>query len=63
MKTQLFDVIEDPGQLSDQANEHIEVVERLRRRAVQFLQSMKAPPEQLERLGLASFREVGRSQA
>ncbi len=63
MKTQLFDVTEDPGQLSDQANERTEVVERLRRRAVQFLQSMKAPPEQLERLGLASFREAGRSQA
>ncbi len=63
MKTQLFDVTEDPGQLSDQANERTEVVERLRRRAVQFLQSIKAPPEQLERLELASFREAGKSQA
>jgi hypothetical protein len=55
MPTQLFNVKHDPRQLDDQAIKHPELVEHLKRCAVQFLQSIEAPSEQLERLGLANL--------
>jgi arylsulfatase A-like enzyme len=55
MQTQLFNVKRDPRQLDDQTIKHPEIVEHLKRCAVRFLQSIEAPPEQLERLGLANL--------
>jgi hypothetical protein len=53
MQTQLFNVEKDRRQSIDRATDYPEVVERLKLRAVQFLESIEAPPEQLGRLGLA----------
>lgn len=56
MPTQLFNISKDPQQQHDQCHEHPEVVDRLERRAVEFLQFVGAPPEQFERLGLARLQ-------
>jgi arylsulfatase A-like enzyme len=55
MQTQLFNIKHDPWQLDDQTIKHPEIVEYLKRCAVRFLRSIEAPPEQLERLGLANL--------
>lgn len=57
MSTQLFNVVEDPQQLKDRTSEHPEVVDRLKRQAVEFLKRVGAPGEQLERLGLVRLKE------
>lgn len=57
MPTQLFNVKKDPQQLHDQSAEHPEVVRRLKRRAVEFLEMVGAPHEQFGRLGLAGIRK------
>lgn len=58
MPTQLFNVKKDPQQLRDQAAEHPEIVRELKRRAAEFLESVGAPYEQFERLGLNSTGTV-----
>lgn len=57
MPTQLFNVKNDPQQLHDQAAEHPDVVQRLKRQAAEFLERIGAPYEQFERLGLVRMRE------
>jgi arylsulfatase A-like enzyme len=57
MPTQLFNVKNDPQQLHDQAAEHPDVVQRLKRQVAEFLERIGAPHEQFERLGLVGMRE------
>jgi hypothetical protein len=52
MRTQLFNIREDPAQLHDQAHTHPQVVGRLMQSAADFLGAASAPIDQFERLGL-----------
>ena len=52
MRTQLFNIREDPAQLHDQAHTHPQVVGRLMQSAADFLGAVGAPIDQFERLGL-----------
>jgi arylsulfatase A-like enzyme len=54
MRTQLFNIKEDPKQEHDLSRSQPEVVEELKGTLVTFLQSVDAPRSQLQRLGLAT---------
>jgi len=54
MHTALFDVTADPAQRHDLSSEQPEVLQRMQSALRDWLVAIKAPPEQLQRLGLGS---------
>ena len=52
---ELYDVVDDYSQAENVAAAHPEVVEHFRGALASYLQTIAAPDEQLDRLGLRSY--------